>query len=93
MKNYQIYEIIREIPEGSEFLNKYPENDLIFQIIKLDEIERIQNEYPGFFPSLKDDLHEDIHVMSITIISKNLGINGYPKCKIYLKIINSADLP
>jgi hypothetical protein len=81
-------EIISSIPQGKEFLNKYPDNEVILKSsIPLSDINRICKEYPDFLPISKEELksNQNLTVHSITVIAKKIMQAGYPKFRIYVR--------
>ena len=73
-------EILSNSPKYTHFIKQYPEYETIKRILTEQEIDRIRQEYPKF--NLFSDSVEEL--VAITLVSRVLMENGYPKLKAYI---------
>ena len=85
MKQNEIIDLIKSIPQGASFLTNYPENDVFFKELDLDEMNRIAKEYPGIFPFRRLDQATMIPILSVLVIARIINRRGYPKLKVYFR--------
>ena len=80
MEISEIVTILEKSSKYEDFLNQNPDYDIIIREVPEEDQERIQKEYPSLdlFP------HSQEHIISVTLISRVLMQNGYPKLKAYI---------
>jgi hypothetical protein len=80
----KILEILKNSPKYTHFIKKYPTFDIIDRVLSEEDIDRIRQEYPELhlFPDTTEEL------ITITLVSRVLMENGYPKLKAYIDINN-----
>jgi len=88
MSDIQIFEIVKDNPIVKEFLDTNRDYEfLVNGPFQKTELERIIEEYPGFFNFSKDEIkNKEINVYSILFISRKIQLKGYSKLKIYLDL-------
>lgn len=76
----QLLEILKSSPKFTQFVERHPYYDTVIRILTEQEIDGIRNEYPNLH-IFQDTVDE---IIAVTIVSRILMENGYPKIKAYL---------
>ena len=77
--------MINVVHQGKDFIEKYPEHDIIINDLSSVDVKRIENEYPGIF-DLKTPIENiEFPISAISMICPTIGKKGYPKFKIYVR--------
>ena len=84
----KILTILQKSPKFENFLKFNPEYDIISRTLSAVDAEKIQVEYP----ELKLFPESSKKVTVITLISRVLMQNGYPKVKAYIDVEKSEIL-
>ena len=82
MGHKEIILILQETEEFKRFVRNNPEYDMVIKNLDSKDLTRIQEEFPklNLFPNTLN------LVVAITLISRVLMQNGYPKFKAYINM-------
>ena len=80
MDTSEIISIIKRSEKSEKFFDQFSEYDIVIRDVSIEDQDRIQNQYPelNLFPKPQED------VIAVTLISRILMQNGYPKVKAYI---------
>ena len=92
MNRSECLKLIADVNRGHEFLNRYQDVEVIINDhLMYTDLERMNKEYANLIPSL-DQYSREEQFVSITIVSRVIESNGYPKLRAYLKKENNEIL-